>query len=308
MDKNEEPVFYEISDFKYFLESEKNLSLNSIQAYINDLNEYSIFLKKYQHVYDVNDIESLCIDRYLLSLKRADYSSRSISRKLSSIKSFHKFLYVEHITKNNPAELIDSVKKEKHLPKVLTVDEVNNMIDSIPSTGIINIRNKAIIEILYGCGLRVSELVDLKVSYLHLNSKYINVIGKGDKERIVPIGDLASQALRNYFTNSRESLTKGLYSDYVFLNYQGKKISRQSIFKLVKKLARDNNITIEISPHTLRHSFATHLLQNGVDLRYVQEMLGHEDISTTQIYTHLDNKRLKDLVNTVHPLAKKENK
>lgn len=300
---DEEIEFYEISDFKYYLESDKALSLNTIEAYITDIRFYSKFLKKYQHVYSVEDIDTQMIERYMLSLKREGLSKQTISRKLTSIKEFHKFLYDENICKSNPAKLVDTVKQDKKLPNVLSIEEVDKMIDSIPLETEIDIRNRAILEIMYGAGLRVSEVCDLKVKDLHLNTKYLNIIGKGNKERIVPIGDLAVEALRKYLTEARPIITKNTYSDYVFLSYQGKPLSRQSIFKLIKQLALKCGIEKEISPHTLRHSFATHLLENGVDLRYVQEMLGHEDISTTQIYTHLDSKKLHDLVNEVHPLA-----
>ena len=188
------------------------------------------------------------------------------------------------------------------------MEEVDRMINSIPLDSPLNLRNRALIEVMYGCGLRVSEAVELKVGDLHLNSKYIEIIGKGNKQRVIPIGDLAIEALKKYIFDGRNELTKQQFSDYVFISYQGKPMSRQAIFKFIKKLALDNGIEKEISPHTLRHSFATHLLENGVDLRYVQEMLGHEDISTTQIYTHMDTTRLKDLVNNVHPLAHKEDK
>lgn len=307
-DLNQEPEFYELSEFKYYLETEKALSLNTISAYMTDLRDYSKFLKKYQNVYDVNDISQEAIERYMLSLKRSGLSSKSITRKLSSIKEFHKFLFDTKTVKENPTIFIDSVKQEKKLPVVLTVEEVETIINSIKTDTPLGLRNKALIEVMYGSGLRVSEAAELKVGSLHLNSKYINIIGKGNKERIVPIGDVASEALRNYFDSGRKILTMNKFSDYVFVNYKGEPMTRQAIFKLIKKLAADNGIEKEISPHTLRHSFATHLLKNGVDLRYVQEMLGHEDISTTQIYTHLDNSHLKDLVNEIHPLANRKDK
>ncbi|MCR5786289.1 MAG: site-specific tyrosine recombinase XerD [Acholeplasmatales bacterium] len=305
-DLKEEPEFYELSDFRYYLENDKALSLNSIDAYLTDLRDYARFLKKYQNVYDVNDITQEAIERYMLSLKRSGLSSKSISRKLTSIKEFHKFLCDERITRDNPSILIDSVKQEKKLPTVLTVEEIEKMINSIKLDTPLGLRNRALIEVMYGSGLRVSEAAGLKVGDLHLNSKYISIIGKGNKERIVPIGDVASEALRNYFDDGRKVLTQNMFSDYVFLNYKGEAMTRQAIFKFIKKLASDNGIEKEISPHTLRHSFATHLLENGVDLRYVQEMLGHEDISTTQIYTHLDKSRLKEMVNEIHPLANRK--
>lgn len=306
--EDEEPEFYELSDFRYYLETDKALSLNSIEAYMTDLKKYAQFLKKYQNISYVDEIESDHIEKYMLSLKRGGFSKTSIARKLTAVKEFHKFLQDENMTKVNPAKLIDTVKKDKKLPTVLTQDEVSRMINSIKLDSPLNLRNRALMEIMYGSGLRVSEAVELKVGDLHLNSKYIEVIGKGNKQRVIPIGDMAIEALRNYIHEGRNVLSKGLYSDYVFLSYQGKPMSRQAVFKLIKQLAKDNGIEKEISPHTLRHSCATHLLENGLDLRFVQEMLGHEDISTTQIYTHMDTTKLKELVNNVHPLANKEDK
>ena len=308
MKKDEEPIFYEITDFKYHLDIDKNLSKNTIEAYISDINQYAKFLKDFQNVEFVDQIEEIHITRYLQSLKRNKISKTSQARKLTAIKEFHKFLKKEDITEKDPSKLIDNVKRDKKLPTVLSIDEIDKMINSIDTTNDIGKRNKALIEVMYGSGLRVSEACNLKVGDLHFGSKYISLIGKGNKERIIPIGDEAIDSLRIYLKDSRSNLLKGLFSEYVFITYQGKPMTRQSIFKYIKKLALDNGIDKEISPHTLRHSFATHLLQNGVDLRYVQEMLGHEDISTTQIYTHLDRSRLKELVNSVHPLANKEEK
>jgi len=304
MDK--EPDFYELNDFKYYLETDKALSLNSIEAYMRDLKFYAAFLKKYQHVNFVEDIETNMIEKYMLSLKREGLSKQTIARKLTSIKEFHKFLKDERIVETNPAQFVDTVKQDKKLPSVLSIDEVSKMLDSIETETPLGLRNRALMETMYGCGLRVSEAIGLKVGDLHLNSKYINIIGKGDKERIIPIGEIAINYIRDYLTIARKEISKNNFSDYVFLNYKGEPLSRQAVFKYIKELAKKNGITKEISPHTLRHSFATHLLQNGVDLRYVQEMLGHEDISTTQIYTHLDSSRLHDLVNTIHPLARRK--
>ena len=306
--EEKEVVFYEIQDFKFFLENEKNLSENTIKAYISDLEQYALYLSKYQDIESVNEIEEVHIIKYLQNLKKNKISKTSQARKLIAIKEFHKYLLKEDLTDIDPSKMVDSVKKEKKIPTFLSVEEVNKMIDSIDTTNDTGIRNKALIEVLYGSGLRVSEAANLKVGDLHLNDKYISIIGKGNKERIVPLGESGVYALRIYITKSRPSFTKNSFSNYVFLSYLGKPLSRQSIFKFIKKLASDNNIDKEISPHTLRHSFATHLLDNGVDLRFVQEMLGHEDISTTQIYTHTNRLKLKDLVESVHPLANKEEK
>lgn len=304
----DEVKLYEIEDFRYYLEVDKRLSLNSVKSYLTDLKKYEAFLIKYQNVFSVDDITSDMIEKYILSLKRGGFSKSSIQRKIVCIKEFHKFLHDEGIVKTNPAKFIGNVKKDKTLPEVLTVNEVDKMISSIDTQTDIGIRNKAMLELLYGSGLRVSELVNLKINDIHLRGMYIKILGKGNKERELPLSENAVIAIRNYIENSRPKMLKSAFSDILFLNYLGKPLSRQSVFKLIKELALENGINKEISPHTLRHSFATHLLEAGVDLRYVQEMLGHEDISTTQIYTHLENNHLKEVVNTMHPLSKKGDK
>ncbi len=299
-------VFYELQDFKYYLEDDRRLSINSVNAYMTDLDKYGKFLRTYQNCYDVRDITEEMVKKYIISLKRADMTPQTISRKLTAIKEFHKFLCDEYRdVKENPSLLIDSPKLNKPLPDVLTVEEISKMIDSIDTNKKLGKRNKAIMELLYGCGLRVSELCELNVSNLHMNAKYISVIGKGDKERIVPMNDKCVRAIRMYLEEERMYIRSNP-GDLLFMNYKGEKMSRQGVFKYVKKLAKENCIEKNISPHTLRHSFATHLLEAGVDLRIVQDLLGHEDISTTQIYTNLSNKYIKETYNKTHPLAKEE--
>lgn len=299
--------YYEFSDFRYHLQTDKRLSPNTIKAYMTDLELYGEFLDKYQEISDITFVEQIHIDRYIASLKRANSSKQTIARKIIAIKEFHKFLYSENISDNDPAKFIEMPKQSKPLPVVLTKDEIAKMIDSIETDTPLGLRNKAMIETLYASGMRISELIGLKLADIHLREKYIVVIGKGNKERMVPLGDMAITALRNYLEKGRVHLAiKG--GSYVFYNYQGSPISRQSLYKMIVKLAIDNGITKEISPHTIRHSFATHLLEGGTDLRVVQELLGHEDISTTQIYTHIDKSRLKEMYNHTHPMAKKEDK
>lgn len=308
MKKTEEEVtFYEFSQFAFYLETEKHLSLNSINSYLADLKDYGIYLKKLNidFISEVTDIE---INKYIMSLKRKDLAKKSIQRHITCLKMFHKWLVDEGLTYENPCKLISNVKLDKKIPEVLSIVEVDKIISSIDTTDYIGKRNRAIIEVLYGSGLRVSELTDLKISNIHMNAKYIQVIGKGNKERIVPMGDEEIIALRDYIEESRPILSKNKNSNVLFLNYQSNPISRVSIFKIIKELALKCGINKEISPHTLRHSCATHLLQNGVDLRIVQEFLGHEDISTTEIYTHIDKSHLKEVYNNAHPLAHKEEK
>ena len=306
-ENNDEITFYEFSDFRYHLQTDKRLSPNTINAYMTDLKLYGEFLVKYQGISDITYVDEEHINRYIASLKRAESSKQTIARKIIAIKEFHKFLYSEKICDVDPAKYIDMPKASKPLPVVLTREEIERMIDSINTDTPLGLRDKAMIETLYASGLRISELVNLKTTDIHLREKYIVVIGKGNKERMVPLGDMAVVALRNYLEKGRPYLAKKM-GGTLFYNYQGNQISRQSLYKFIVKLAKDNGINKEISPHTIRHSFATHLLEGGTDLRIVQELLGHEDISTTQIYTHIDRSRLKEMYENTHPLALKNKK
>ena len=304
--KQREVVFIEIADFINHLYSDLSLSKNTIDAYESDLVQYESFLYKVLNIEDVRDILREDILKYIQSLKRKNLSKATISRKIVAIKDFHKYLYKNPMyrLKSNEAELIDTPKADKKLPVVLTVDEIDKMISSINTDDNIGIRNKAMIEVLYAGGFRITELLELKITDIHWKEKYIKISeGKGNKDRLVPIGEMALLALRNYVNNARSELLKDNKTNLVFLSYQGKEISRQYVFKYIKKLALENGITKTISPHTIRHSFATHLLENGVDLRIVQELLGHEDISTTQIYTHIDRSKLKNMYDNVFPLS-----
>lgn len=299
------PLVYQINDFLYNLRIERNYSENTIESYRIDLMQYATFLNKYEYVNDVSDILDFHIERFIRSLKKKDLSKTSISRKISAIKSFHKYFYIdEKVTDVNPSSQITKPKRSLHLPDYLTIEEIDKMLDSIDTSSVIGLRNKALMEILYASGMRVSELCDLEISDVHLNEKYIRVIGKGNKERIVPIGDNAVYWVRKYITDSRDKIPHKP-GGTLFINYKGDKISRQSIWKIVKKIASDVGIEKEIKVHTIRHSVATHLLQNGVDLRYIQEFLGHEDISTTQIYTHIGIEELKEKIQSLHQRRKK---
>ena len=302
--KNDETIFYEISYFKNYLEDYR-ASDNTVSSYVSYLIQYQNFLYEYDKIDDVTQITREDIVKYISSLKRKKLKTTSIARKIIAIKEFHSYLFNENITRENPASLIESPKMESHLPQVLTIDEISKMIDSIKEDDSLGIRNKAMMETLYASGMRISELLDLTLGQLHLKDGYIVVIGKGNKERQVPIGEMAIQALRKYLLE-REKI-KNKQTNILFLNYKGDRMSRQGFFKYIKNLAKENGIEKEISPHTIRHSFATHLLQNGTDLRAVQQMLGHEDISTTQIYTHIDKERLKEEYDNTFPLAMLEN-
>ncbi len=297
---------YLIKDFQYYLSNELGLSKNTISAYIKDLEQYQTFLEKYHHINKVDRIEKKQIEGFINSLKRKNISSKTISRKLTSIKKFHSFLLLEKEVDDNIALNFNMPKTEKTLPKVLSVDEVVSLLEAIDRTTDLGLRNLALLELIYGSGLRVSELLDLRLGDIHINQSYVIVTGKGSKERMVPISDMAVIAVRNYITKAREKLMKKESHSYLFVNQYGKRLSRQGFHKLLKKLAVDAKVETELSPHTLRHSFATHLLENGMDLRSLQNLLGHEDISTTQIYTHISQKRIKEIYNKAHPRAKEE--
>ncbi len=305
---NKEPLFYEIKEFVLHLMGEKMLSSNTAKSYETDLNKYCEYLKKYRNIIDIIDISKDDIEAYLITLKKNGFTSASIARKLTAIKKFHAFCLNEiDDIKDDPAKLISSSKKEVHLPEVLTIEEIEMLINAIDTTTEVGIRNKAIIETLYCTGMRISELTELKLSQIQLNRKYLIAYGKGQKERICQLGDEAILALRKYITEIRIKWVH-VPTDLCFLNYQGKHLSRNYLFKYIKELAVKAGINKEISPHTLRHSFATHLLQNDVSLRVVQEMLGHENISTTQIYTHIENEHLKQVYMKAHPMSEKKNK
>ena len=291
------------NEYGYYLKREKGLSENTIDAYLRDITQYITFLEKYRKIKRVEQIDKTDIQAYLKSLKNKELSAKSTSRKLSSIKGFHQFLLLEKETTTDVSSLIEAPKIERNLPDVLSVEEVIRLIDHVKGIEPLDLRNLALLELIYGSGLRVSELLNLKISDIHLTASYVKIIGKGSKERQVPLGQMSVLALREYLTKGRPQLIK-IENNFLFLNQYGNKLSRQGFFKLLKKIAKDTHITKEVSPHTLRHSFATHLLEAGIDLRTLQELLGHEDISTTQIYTHISQKHLKESYLDAHPRAK----
>lgn len=295
---------YIFKDYEYYLKKEKGLSKNTIDSYLNDVQQYINFLEKYHDIKKTKDLNKKVLDNYLKNI-RTKFSSSSYARKLTAIKSFYNFLAIENEIENDDAKSVAAPKAEKKLPQVLTVEEVNNLFKQIDESTPLGLRNIALLELIYGSGLRVSELLNITLKDLHLNDSYINIIGKGNKERIVPISRSAVLAVRKYLLHGREKLIKKS-SNYLFINANGTNLSRQGFHKLLKNLAKDATIDIDISAHTLRHSFATHLLENGMDLRTLQILLGHEDISTTQIYTHISNKRLSEVYEKTHPRAKKK--
>lgn len=249
---------------------------------------------------DPNNITKQHIRNFIARLKRKHNTPSSISRKMSAIRSFHKYLLLEKLVSHNVSLGISLPKKQKKLPVVLNVEEIDALMVAADGDEPLEIRNRAMLEVLYGCGLRISELLALRLSDLHINMGFINVYGKGNKERIVPIGLEAVYALKQYIDKGRPKLKK-VPGDILFVNTRGSEISRVGFYKVLKNLTFKAGIMKEVSPHTLRHSFASHLLDNGVDLRVVQELLGHEDISTTQVYTHISKQKLKEVYEQYHP-------
>lgn len=272
-----------INDFKNYLELERNYSNNTSLSYVKDVALFSDFIKKDLLLVDKKDIE-----KYIRSLNK---SSKTISHVISSLKSFYNYYMRMGNIKSNPTDEIDRPKIEKKIPEFLTLEEVSSLLN-FEVNNEFEARNKAILELLYSSGLRISELTSLELSNIDLDECLVRVMGKGSKERIVPLGDYAIDALKEYIYFYRPIFNKN-NSSYVFLNNRGGVLSRQFIFKVIKEECIKKGIRKNVSPHTLRHTFATHLLKNGADLRIIQELLGHENLSTTQIYTHLTNDKLK---------------
>lgn len=284
-----------ISSFGIYLLIDKKYSENTILSYKEDLNILCSYLKK-----DTLSITHKDIIRYLEFLKSEEIKTSSVARKISTFNSFYKFMIIEKKISINPVDKIELPKQEKTLPNVLTLDEVDKLLD-VKVHDAYSARNKAMLELMYATGLRVSELVNLKLNDIDMYNATIRTIGKGNKERIIPIGDYALEALNTYLNDYRDSMLKKRICDKVFLNNHGWSLTRQGFFIILKDIAKVKNIDKDFSPHTLRHSFATHLLNNGADLRSIQEMLGHYNLATTQIYTHIANEKLKEDYNKFHP-------
>lgn len=287
-----------INYFIEYLLIDKKYSENTIKSYQNDLKKYQNYFKNKS----IDKINEENIREYLKYLKKENNESKTISHNISTLRSFYKFLLIEKKVNKNPMEWIEIPKIKKSLPKTLSFEEINKLLD-IKLNDNYSYRNKAMLELMYSSGLRVSELVNVKIHDIDSESCIIRIMGKGSKERIVPLGDYAIKYINIYLKEHRNKLIKKEYNDYLFLNNHGKKMTRQGFFKIIKNLAKEQNIKSEFSPHTLRHSFATHLLDGGADLRSIQEMLGHSDISTTQIYTHVSKELLKENYNNFHPHA-----
>ncbi len=288
--------------FLDYLRVERGLSSNSIQAYSNDLKKYLQFLAT-RKIKDIREVKRDDIVDFLFFL-RENASISSIARILSSIRNFHRFLYREKIIPYDPSQLIETPKLDKKIPQVLTLEEVERLLKAPNLKKPQGVRDRAILELMYATGLRVSEVASLKMRDVNLEVGFLRCQGKGAKERIVPLGNIAKKFLEKYIKEVRQKFLKKRMSDNVFLSQGGRNLTRQYIWKMIKQMIKKAKIKKPVSPHTLRHSFATHLLERGADLRSVQEMLGHSNITTTQIYTHINKLRLKEIHLRFHPRAK----
>ncbi len=288
-----------LRQFSFFLKVEKGMSANTISAYLSDVNEFITWMGEHAESFSLVQISSGDIMIYL-SDRALKVSSRTQARELSALSAFFDYLVMERLRKDNPCSFVSSPKLGRYLPVVLSVEEVSAIIDGVDTSGPKGVRDRAILEVLYGCGLRVSELCSLKLSQLYLEESFVRVIGKGSKERLVPIGGSAVRALNEWLA-IRPVPEDPAFADYVFLNRSASPLSRVSVFKMVRQRALEAGITKEISPHTFRHCFATHLLENGADLRVIQEMLGHASITTTEIYTHIDTATWQSSILEHHP-------
>lgn len=287
-------------EFGRFLKFERGLSDNSIEAYLNDVSKLEVYSE--ENKLTLQQITSKDIQRFLIWINGFGISPFTQSRLLSGLKTFYNFLLLEYDWENNPVELIQAPRIARKIPSVLNIQEIDQLINAIDLSTPEGMRNKTILEVLYGCGLRVSELVGLKLSNLYLDVEFIKVEGKGNKERLIPIGSQAIKYLKIYINEVRPQIkVKSGQEDFVFLNKRGAALSRVMVFIVIKELATIIGLQKNISPHTFRHSFASHLVEGGADLRAVQDMLGHESITTTEIYTHIDRDYLQSVITQYHP-------
>lgn len=293
-----------LAEYIIYLKIERGLSANTVISYKRDIEKYLTFLTE-KKITQLDEVSRFEILDFLQTLRQSGAADNSIIRMVSSLRKFHQYLKRESIVSDDPMQLIDTPKKASTLPKAISPQAIEQLLEAPDTTTPLGVRDRTILELMYATGLRISELVNLKLSDMHLTMGFIQTMGKGEKERIIPLGEIASQWLDHYLEGARVYLQdqSAETSEYVFLNSRGKGLSRQGVWKKVKQLALEAGIDQNVTPHTLRHSFATHLLENGADLRMVQELLGHADISTTQIYTHITKTRLKQVYSDYHPRA-----
>ncbi|MEZ5083000.1 MAG: site-specific tyrosine recombinase XerD [Bacteroidales bacterium] len=291
-----------IKGFRAYLKVERSLSDNSVSSYVRDINRFCEFLVLKEKDISPQNIRLKDLQEFIKWINEAGLEASSQARMISGIRAFYKYLMLEEVLKVDPTELLESPKLGRKLPDTLSLQEINKLIAAIDLSKPEGTRNKAMLETLYGCGLRVSELTDLKISNLYFNDGFVKIVGKGNKERLIPAGSVALKNIKLYLETIRIHLAiSKASSDIVFLNKRGSKLSRVMVFMIIKDLAKKAGLRKNISPHTFRHSFATHLIVRGADLRAVQEMLGHESITTTEIYTHLDREYLRTAIMTHHP-------
>lgn len=289
-----------LDQFLNYLTVERGLSPNTLDSYSRDLIKYLDYLST-KGIKDISKTSDLTIISFIATLKNGGLSNRSVARNLTSIRMFYKFLTEDHHINDNPTLNIETPKRELRLPQVLSIEEVDVLLQQPDSSTSLGLRDAAFLELLYATGLRASEIISLALNDINLEAGYLIASGKGSKERLIPIGEVAQNMIKKYLKNSRPTLLKNKQSHHLFTTRSGKSMTRQGFWKLIKKYALAAGIRKKITPHTLRHSFATHLLERGADLRSVQMMLGHADISSTQIYTHVTTERLKKIHNQYHP-------
>ena len=291
-----------IENYANYLRFEKNASENTIEAYVSDLQKLQDFAE--QNLMNITPITISYghLQEFLYQVSKINYSERTQARWISSIKGFFSFLLEDELREDNPSALLETPKLGLYLPDTLSLEEIEKLISATDENTDLAKRNRCMIEVLYGCGLRVSELTELQISNINFKENYLKIQGKGDKVRFVPLADYTADFIKNYINNIRsKQKINPKYSDILFLNSRGAQISRQMVFLIIKEIVRKAGIQKNISPHTFRHSFATHLLQNGADLRFIQEMLGHSSITTTEIYTHLNTEELHETILKYHP-------
>lgn len=295
-----------IKGFKAYLMLERSLSENSVEAYLRDIGKLRDMIVEEELDLSPEEVDLELLQRFVNQLYDKDLNDRSQARTISGIRAFYRFMLMEDMIDTDPTQLLEAPKLSRKLPDTLSYEEIMKLIAAIDVSTPEGTRNKAMLETLYSCGLRVTELIELRISGLHLDVEFIRVIGKGDKERLVPIGEDAIKYINIYRESvRRHQIIKPGNEDYLFLNRRGAKLTRVMVFTIIKDLAKKAGIRKKISPHTFRHSFATHMIERGADLRAVQQMLGHESITTTEIYTHLDREFLRDTIDKYHPRSKK---
>lgn len=299
----------QLKKFMHFLLVDKGMAKNTLLSYERDIKNYLRYIKNVEAIETLNQVQRVHIVQFLLFLKEQGKSAKTLARHVASIRAFHQFLLRNQATNQDPTVLIEPPKSERSIPKVLSLEEVEKLLDVPSGQDHFGLRDKAMLELLYATGIRVSELVQIDVEHVNVTMGFVIISSNSNKERIIPIGKTAAEALKRYLDHGRHNfITKNQTVNFhpensLFLNHQGKRLTRQGFWKILKKVAKEAGVDVELTPNTLRHSFATHLLENGADLKAVQEMLGHADISTTQIYTQVSKTRLKDVYSKFHPRA-----